>query len=361
MNSLISIKNVPLTIWAIVWFFIIAAGLELVVSYGLIWRFPDLEKYLLRKNNDHWTHSAFEIEKIQNHRENDQDKLLVFIGGSVSLEAISQDRIISKKINRLTGMTIGFKSICTSYQTFSDNAKIVEALGDFGGIILIGIEPANFKSWPERQLVQRLKSGHLHKKYYYLSGPGSINDILEKNGMKVGVYHRINLIRTAQVFGEIVNKQVRYLIKHRGKWKRVLHKRHAAGDGKPVRVRRIKTGIDSFCQRLLCWYNTYHKLNLELLKETIRIAHANGNKVILVDMPNSPVFEKIISKFSPHYDIMIRKVVKKLGVGYIDMRQAAEWDLQDFKDFHHLRRPGRQKLTRALAVSLAKHPSLMEP
>ena len=102
-------------------------------------------------------------------------------------------------------------------------------------------------------------------------------------------------------------------------------------------------------------YNKLNEMNLALLNELIDIAQSNGNKVILLDLPDNPIYEEQISKFKPHYDNMIRKVVADKGVGYIDMRYAAVWEPEDFRDVHHMRSFGRNKLTEALAVKLSDY------
>ena len=96
-------------------------------------------------------------------------------------------------------------------------------------------------------------------------------------------------------------------------------------------------------------------MNLDLLYELIDITRSNGNKVVLIDLPDNPIYKVQIAEFNPHYDNMIRKVVAEKDVGYIDMRSAAEWEPADFRDVHHMRSSGRKKFTEALAGRLSKY------
>jgi hypothetical protein len=108
-------------------------------------------------------------------------------------------------------------------------------------------------------------------------------------------------------------------------------------------------------ENLLKRYHRFFALNLDILTQSIRIAEEQKNRVILVDLPDNPIFEKEISRFNPHYDNMIRDLIRNTGSGYIDLRSAADWKPEDFRDVHHMRSSGRKKITRCLSNSLAQY------
>ena len=206
-------KDLRIVVWAFLWLVFIMGMSEYLLSNGWPWKISWIEPYMLRKNNDDWTHNAFEIQKIKNRTASHiKGDTLVFVGGSISLEAISSDPEMSRRLKELTGEQTNFRSICATYQTFADDAKISRELGAFGGILLIGIEPLSFKAKLTSQITEKLKTGHTHLKYYYLSPGRDINGILLKYGFEGGLFHRFRLFKTAKVFGEIMKKKVPVLL-----------------------------------------------------------------------------------------------------------------------------------------------------
>ncbi len=105
-------------------------------------------------------------------------------------------------------------------------------------------------------------------------------------------------------------------------------------------------------------YRKNNRLNVELISGQIDIALKCGNRVILVDLPCNPLFDREMGEFYTHYDKMINELVQKKKIGYINMRNAADWSPDDFVDVHHLRVSGQEKFTEALADSLGKTPQL---
>jgi len=328
--------------------------MEILFLTGWPWRFSDLEPYLLRKKNDNWTHNAFEIERIKRLERSDYDEFIVFLGGSPSLEAIERDTIISRRLTEITGSRILFKSLCASLQTFTDNAKILQALGNINGIVLIGIEPLSFKKELESQLAERMKDGHLHLKYYFLSPPKGIINILSNSGLNINIYQRLIIFRTLNILGEILKKRFINSFTLHKLSRRIKHDRHAVGDRPPVNEINKKKQ-SKWLSKLLKKYIKYHILNRDLLFHCVQIAKKNHNRVILIDLPNNPIFHDEINSFQPHYDKMIHECVDKLNIGYIDLRNGSEWDPEDFRDIHHMRSPGQKKLSICLPTILASY------
>jgi hypothetical protein len=349
-----TVKEVRILAWAVFWLVVIFGISEYTISSGWPWNISWIEPYMLRKKNDDWTHNAFTIQKIKDSSRAAEEETFVFIGGSIALEAISSDSIISRRINELSGKRVNFKSISATYQTFADNAKIMEELGPINGTLLIGIEPLSFKAKLSSQITEKLKTGHTHLKYYYLTaGPGT-NSILSEYGFEGGPFHSLHLFKTAKVFGEILKKKAPVFLTSGYRAAQTTYSRHAVGDKTPVTEEKRKEQV-KWLEALLKDYNKFHKMNLDLLGEIVNITLSNGNRVILIDIPDNPIYKEQISKFNDHYNDMVREFVAEKDVGYIDMRYAAEWEPEDYRDVHHMRSFGRKKFTEALARKLSDY------
>lgn len=353
-NAVKTTGSIRILFWTVFWLFGLLLFLEILFLTSWPWRFSDLEPYLLRKESDNWTHNAFEIERIKRLERSDYDEIIVFLGGSISLEAIDRDTIISRRLTEITGSRMLFKSLCASFQTFADTAKIIHSLGNLDGIILVGIEPLSFKSKPSSQLTERLKNGHLHLKYYFLTPPPVIVDTLSKQSLKSNIYHNTLLFRNSQTLGEIAKKRILSPLVSGNLPRPIQYDRHAVGDRTPVDEKK-RERQSRWLGKLLKQYHRFFALNLDILTQSIRIAEEQKNRVILVDLPDNPIFEKEISRFNPHYDNMIRDLIRNTGSGYIDLRSAADWKPEDFRDVHHMRSSGRKKITRCLSNSLAQY------
>jgi len=333
---------------------VILIASEWLLDNGWPWRVSTLESYMNRKKNDDWTHNAFEIQRIKNRDRDEAGESFVFLGGSISLEVVDSDDNVSREISRLTGKPAFFKSICASYQTPADDAKIIKELGDFGGTVLIGIEPLTFKATQDRQLHQMRNNGDDHLKYYYLDSFGAINDILLKHGYDVQWDQNYRLTRSAKVFGEIIKKRAILALTSLGKKRHILYDRHAVGDKTPVTEKK-KIAQRKWLRKLRMIYDYASELNLDLLRLGIDVAKANGNRVIIVDLPVNPIYEKEYALFQPEYDEMVRKLVNENGLGYIDMRDSGGWKPEDFRDVHHMRSVGQKRFSPILARKLVNY------
>jgi hypothetical protein len=353
-NPSVMIKELRILIWTLIWIvFLLVIG-EALIANGWPWKISMAKPYLLRKNNDDWTHNAFEIQRIKKMSDPQKSELLVFIGGSVSLEAIYKDNMVSRSLTAQTGRPTNFVSLCSSYQTFADNAKIVHELGKFGGTILIGIEPLSFKAPLEYQLTQVLEDGRIHHKYYFLRSPAGITRILNRHGFGAGIFEQIRLFRTMQFLGESLQRKSTVFFKANTDIPSVVYNRHAVGDKTPVSGNQSKRQR-KWLKKLRKRYSKYWRLNLDLLKEIIRIAQSNGNDVIIIDLPDNPIFSEEIASFNPHYDNMISRLRQATGIGYIDMRNAVRWAPEDFRDVHHMRSFGQKKFFPVLSEKLTEY------
>ena len=97
---------------------------------------------------------------------------------------------------------------------------------------------------------------------------------------------------------------------------------------------------------------TFYKVNYQLLKATVSKAQSNGNNVILAETPINPLFDDQMEAFTPKYNQLIQDLVQEKDLVYLDLRDAADWEPEDFRDLHHMLPSGREKYTAVLAEKL---------
>ncbi|MBN2225334.1 MAG: hypothetical protein JW765_11695 [Deltaproteobacteria bacterium] len=344
-------RRFRIVLWFCFWLTLITAAGQYLLSAGFPFRFSSLEPYLLRKENDDWTHNAFVMQDLKNRIRTDDSRDFVFIGSSTSLEAITEDSLVNERLLRLTRRQTRFTSLCSSLMTFSDEIKIVDELGDINCTLLIGIEPLRFKYEARVQLEQPLPK-YTSSKYYYLSTNSALVAILSDYGFSTPITERFSLFRSATAFGEIVKKQLSYMKETGGEIEYTIHNRHAVGEKKPVSEKdreRLAQGLTNALKR----YTEEFDMNYRLLEKEIDIAASNGNRIILVDLPFNPLFQDEMDQYYPVYNEKIKDLVNEKGIEYLDMRTGITLVAEDFRDFHHMRHSGRIRFTEALADYLA--------
>lgn len=342
--------------WAVFWtaLFLVAVGAyELFVPKTWPWSNSKLEPYLLKHNLDSWAHNGFVIQKIKNRDRDAAGETLVIVGGSVSMEAITEDSILSERLSDLAGKKIDFWSICASHQSFTHGAQIASELGAFDGTLLLGIEPMLFMKGVDKQLTLKDREGRINKNYHYLAVPAGAESILSKHGYRDRPWQSLYSYKMANIAGELVMSYGVRLMKPEYRLGDGGYERHAICKP-PTSEEDIRVNKE-YLRKNRNQYFEHSGINAELLNWVIGAVHSNGSTVVLVDLPNNPVFDDEISMFSPHYDNTISGVVRERAVGYIDMRDASAWAPEDFRDMHHMREPGQIKFTEAFALKLADY------
>jgi hypothetical protein len=347
------IRRFRILLWFFSWLFFIMVMGELFLSLGYPFRFRSLEPYLLRKENDDWTRNAFVIQDLRNRDRTCDSRDFVFIGSSTSLEAITEDSLLQERIQELTLEPVLFTSLCSSLMTFSDEIKIVNALGDLNCTLLIGIEPLRFKYKARVQLEQPL-SKYSNLKYYYLNADPALVAILSDYGFNPPITERFSLFRSTTVLGEMIKKQLSHIMKTGGEIKYTIYNRHAVGEKTPVKEKDREKYIRGLTNTLK-HYKEEFDLNFVLLEKEIDIATSNGNGIILIDLPCNPLFQDQMEAYYPGYDEKIKELVAEKGIRYLDMRTTVKLVAEDFRDFHHMRNSGRVKFTEALAAHLVDY------
>ena len=331
--------------WAAIWLVVIALGTECFLGLGYPWRFPSLEPYFLNKNWDDWTHNAFVIQRIKHDDARRDDRVIVLIGGSAGREAVVSDADMGATLGEMTGRKIGFASLCSSDQNFVDTGRIVEELDSFKKTFVILIAPMRFT-----HRVDNIPG----KDYYFLATSSRLNRILGEGGEGLGFTYRFRLFRSALRWGQVAKKHLRYMVRKKGKIRRIAYERHRYPHRKPPGEKTIRHYRKEMT-KALGNFKKHSALNFRLLRASVDAALENGDRVILLNMPSNPHLDEITARFSPDYDEMVSDLVQNKGVGYLDLRRAADWKFEDFLDVHHLRASGQGKFVPLLTRYLADH------
>ncbi len=349
MCKLFQVKEARISAWAVIWIVLILFVFEFFIRSGIPWSNEKLEPCLLRGGSDDWIHNAFIIEKIERLSKNTDTLLMVFIGGSASLEAVISDSYVTSRLRESTGRNVEFLSICSSYLTQSDMVKISRTLGHVNGSVFIGTEPLAFKPEYSIQLDRhsgKNSKGYNSNKYFYLSAGNKLARILKDYGYGLPLIHRFCTVRSLKGFGQIIVYSYNRFVNYRRFHEKYF--RHSP-EGDPVTyTKKFAAIIDRQYER----YTENVKLNADLYQLFLDNLLNKQNRVAIIDLPIVPVYENEMKRFYDHYDPLIRGIVRNKNIGYIDLRHAAEWTADDFRDLHHMRNTGKKKFSDALAAEL---------
>jgi hypothetical protein len=322
--------------WFIAWFALIAATATVLGMNGWPWRFSDLHPYLLRNAGDNWLDNAFSIYRINDA---DSQKLtkIVYVGGSVCLESLPSDSRMSNELAKRLEQAVQFTSICSPYQNFADEARIVDALGTLPGLVILGTEPAFFAKVAERQFEARAdaqKAGGYG--YFYLPIQAQLRGVARRQGVEVGVFTDI------LAFWKTGPRAITDAAKR------------ALRNG-PVEFRRHKINAyrvldyEAIAARFIANYRKSAHMNDAFRRQTIRSALDNGNRVVLVEIPND---ENLIGLFDPvreDYQARVSNMVRDFAIRHLVAQTRTSWTKPDFFDMHHLSPRGREKFASVLA------------
>ena len=326
--------------WFLVWLTLGFAGLTFAGLGGWPWRVASLQPYLLRDAGDNWLHNAF---AIYGSNDGDSQNLtkIVYVGGSVCLESLPSDQRISEAIAARIQQPVRFTSICSPYQNFGDEARIVDALGGFSGLLILGTEPVFFSKSAQRQFEARARSGEAgNHGYFYLPISTDLRSLARDEGVSVG------FLADARAFWNTGPEAIGNAT------------RRALRDG-PIELKRHR--IDAYrdldyptiVARMIRNYRESANVNEALRRHAIRSAVANGNRVALLEIPNDEALLGLFDPLRKDYDERIERMVNDFALHYLVAQTRARWTRRDFFDTHHLSPAGREKFVPVLADLVA--------
>jgi hypothetical protein len=334
-------KSFRIFVWTAVWTVIILFVLENVVLKNLLWSVPRLEKYLLLRPNDDWVHNAFTIQKIKRYaRQNDSEKILVYLGGSTSLESITRDRNMEAKLLKGIGEEVKFVSITSSYMTYAEETMIISELQLNNATYIISIGPQYLTKVSQTQI---LHDEHTYLRYFYLPVPTSVRNLLSEYGLDLGLFYTFRIFRSAFAIAH----QIKYNINN--KVYSTEYDRHYAPDKSPVReTPELKNNLEKWHRQS----DRFGEMNFKLLKLAVDAARKNNNKVIFIRMPHAPLFKEESIAYEALLDKHLLPFLEKEYVDYIDLSNKTLWEQIDFSEYTHLGETGRKKFEDVLSSEL---------
>jgi len=349
-------------LWSIFWIVTLPIISEYLLFKNIPWKISSLEPYVLRKLDDVWIHSAFEIERI---KKSPSIPFFVYIGGSTGRSNLLPDHIVSARLNRATKAKKGFSSISSRVLSFTDVGKLAEKLGKFDGTLIFEIHPLRFSkifyNLPILKPKRKNTGNYRPLKFFHAVISPRFSKVLSEHGFDIPLTEYFRLFKTAKVAGEVFSKKFKSLVKdgkvtplvYNPNYLRFFNRRWPLFPKRPPYEQKKRKKIkDRAIKKAAKTYVSSHKFILELLNEVVDAAQENGNRVILLDLPENPAYEKQISLFYPHYGNMVKDFIKKKKVGYIDMRSCCLWTSDDFADVLHLNLSGRLKFVDELVRNL---------
>lgn len=340
--------EVRVALWCLVWLVLCMGAAEGLLRADVPWRFSSLEPHVLRSKRDAYGHNAFEIQRVK--RGDRAGEAVVLLGGSTGLLALQSDEAFGEQLGAELGLPVDFHSLCATYQVFTDDAQIARELGAFGGTLVLALDPLRFTKSVEQQLVYTDREGNPVRKYYFLTPGPEVSRVLTVHGSSVSIAERVLLVRCSVGLGGMEKKKFRELIRE-GTYTRNTFDRLYISREIPADAQRLEE-IRGMLTDKIADYERWHPLNFALLEAIVAAAVADGNRVVLLDLPHNPVFDEEFAALAPGYDRDIAQLVQRHGIGHVDLRDAAPWSRKDFRDAHHLCSSGRKKFASALAEDL---------
>lgn len=339
-------SKIRVALWCLAWLVVCSGLAEGLLRADVPWRYPALEPHVLRSKRDAYAHNGFEIQRV---RRRDGGDAVVLLGGSTGLLALEDDAAFGDRLGERLGRPVSFHSVCATYQVFTDDAQIVHELGAFDGTVLLAVDALRFTKSADQQLVYTDREGRPVRKYYYLPTPRPVLELLAEQGVRPPWHQRVLLPDCVIGLGGMEKKRFRDLVRE-GTYARREFDRLYISREIPADAERI-VEIRQMLRDNVAEYERWHELNFALLDAVIAEARFHGNHVVIVELPHNPVFAEEFAAL-PGYDARMAALVAGTGVGYVDLRDAAEWGPKDFRDAHHLRSSGRVKFAAALLDAL---------
>ena len=326
--------------WAIGWFLLVVAAVTFLGMSGWPWRLTSLQPYLVRYAADNWLYNAFSIYSVDDGDSQNLTKI-VYVGGSVCLEGLPSDSRMETELDKRLERPVRFVSICSPYQNFADEARIVDALGSFDGILVLGTEPPFFSKVADRQFEATADAGEADRNgNFYLPIPANLRRIAIREGVEV------SLLTDVSQFWKVAPAAIMQA------WSR------ASRDGE-TRLRRHRitayreVDYDDLARRVIANYWASADMNESLRRETIRTAVTAGNRVAIFEIPNDEAMLALFDPIRDDYQQRIDRMVRDLSPLYFRPQSKSSWVKQDFFDVHHMSPTGREKFAPILADFLA--------
>lgn len=345
------LRKKRIVLYSLCWLVAMPLLLEALLSSRIPWKMAFLEPYIIGHTLDGWTNAAFEIEKIKRKK---YDKHYVFLGGSIGLAAITDDDILSTALNNNSDKKIVFSSINSSNKTLTDEAKIINELGNFGGTIIIPIELITLTKTIEVQYTKFIKeTNSIRTKYYHLKTPDNINKIIKQYGGNLPFKEKTYIFRTLKVFGENLRRRIALIVNKRKLILKLNLDRTVANEGEPVDDEFFKETSEMLKGKFSA-YDKNKQFNLDLLQEIITMAKKNNNKVILLEFPINELYDKLYKDAQKDYSEVISNLVEANNITYLDLSKEPIFNKEDYRDTHHMRTVGAEKFSKLLASKLTE-------
>lgn len=317
---------------AVLWIVILLILAEYALMLGYPWRFARLKPYMLREHDDTYVHCAFEAQRVKHDPEAESLKRFVYLGGSAARESITNASDMEKRIEAVSGQKARFYHLASPHRNLMEDANITALLGDFDGTILLPVEPWRFTKNPEN-VASEMKFS------FYLVTDGRFAPVIEKHGFAIPLINRVYLVRSAVTLGEIIKKSILYYFKNDFTAKKLSYDSRY-GRSNIALPDRPKAFIDrnlKTVKGISKQYPKHHEFNVELLKVIVETAHANGNRIVLIEFPTNPYFNESVKKTYPQYERMLSEILAEYDyVDFINLRAMDIWDPYDYRDWHHM-------------------------
>ena len=344
--------KVRIVLWALFWFIVIGVGFEYATRAQLLFANKKVRSVLL---NNYPSQDLASLLVLRDHIDSHPEGMLRFVlmGESQVGKCITDSDGVTQMIRDSLQTDAMFLNVATAYGNFYDILRIQDEFSDTDQMVyLLGISPRYF-SWADSIQVyydvEKNGSRTLHYKYPML--PPS------KEGMRI-----VNEYWDVPLRGYSAGYQTTYSLAKvvSSIYKIILFRKLLPSMSDKVETpKAVQYTVAQYKWFMYEWFQhqyptlleQYCKMNRELLEACIVEAKKQGNRVILVDLPLTPMIENDREKLACGYEDYLNSISADMGVPVISLRHDVYVE-EDFVDGIHMSESGQEKTGKLLAHEL---------
>lgn len=299
------------------------------------------EERLLRNPNDDYVHVSFRVADLNKHPPS--LPVVYLFGGSGTMELLHSESALSGAVTAAASTPVEVVDLAAHNQSLGQTLAIIDNLPASRGLLAVGVSPNRLLATPHADAPQlggrplALTSPHLAG---VLAGRVDVDQRLP--GLLPGIL-------------DFAVSYVRSRASLSTPWlSSVARADHYYADGQVADMGARIAGSREELVREKRLYDTYAPYNLDMLAEVVRLGRERGFTVALFEQPLAPEASgPEWQAFLARYRASVSELARREGVPYIDVQGQARLRDDDFADFFHLTRSGRDKWTAVFAPSLA--------
>ncbi len=347
--------RVQIILWALFWFIVLGAGFDFLVRNQLLFANKTVRSIIIKNYNSKDIGAVLSLsDRIET--EGDQIPRYLFLGGSQVKECVKDDQGVTIALSDSLGQDVEFANMATGYGNFYDNLRLEESLAGTKNLIyMIGVSPSYFTWADSIQFfydVGKDSQRKLQYKYPMLAPSDTGISIVKDHDADISLRAYFPGFQTAYTFCKIGQKVFQHILYEKlfpsldNPLDEDARSKPTCAELKMLRYERLKYKFPKEFEK-------YSQTNRAMIMACIDEAKKQGNEVILVDLPYTPILEvhrdTLVSNYEPYIDAIAHETdTPILSLRYDVFVEA------DFVDGIHMSESGQKKAAALLVDELTQ-------